>query len=93
MSISVDNQTKKVVIGNSCQRLQLFPDSAVLTGSLIWVKFDGENRTTAQFSLTLSLSRSQYPSAVTGDRVYVTGGVVEFGDGETTGNDPLPMEV
>jgi hypothetical protein len=68
-------------------------DSAVLAGSLTWVKLDSENRTTAQFSLTLSLSHSQYPSSEVGDRVYVTGSVVEYGDGETTGDGPLAMKV
>ena len=68
-------------------------DSAVLTGALTWVKLNGENRTTARFSLTLSLSHSQYPSAKVGDRVYVTGALVSYGDGETSGDNPLSMEV
>ena len=74
-------------------------DSAVLTGSLTWVKVDDENRTTARFSLTLSLSLSQYPTTITtpaavvGERVPVPGAVVKYGDGDTTGEEPMIMEV
>lgn len=67
-------------------------DVAVLTGSLTWVKIDDENRTTAKFSLTLTLSRSQYREVGVGDSVDVRGALVEFGDGETSGDAPLTME-
>ena len=68
-------------------------DSAVLTGTLTWVKVDSnESRTTAQFTLTLSLSHSQYPEASVGDGVEVRGALVKFGDGETNGDTPLLME-
>ena len=68
-------------------------DAAVLTGSLTWVKVDNESRTTARLLLTLTLSRSQYPEVSEGDTVYVSGAQVEFGDGETGGDTPLPMQV
>jgi subtilisin-like proprotein convertase family protein len=68
-------------------------DTAVLTGSLTWVKVDGESRTTARLLLTLTLSHSQYPEASEGDSVHVSGAQVEFGDGETGGDTLLPMQV
>ena len=63
-----------------------------MTGSLTWVKVDGESRTTARLLLTLTLSHSQYPEASEGDSVHVSGAQVEFGDGETGGDTPLPMQ-
>lgn len=68
-------------------------DTAVLTGSLSWVKVDDENRTTARLLLTLTLSHSQFPEAAVGDRVYVNGAQVDFGDGENTGGLPMELKV
>ena len=68
-------------------------DTAVLTGSLTWAKEDDENRTTARLFLSLTLALSQFPGASEGGRVYVTGALVDFGDGETSGDAPMPMEV
>ena len=78
---------------NCCVNWSVFADSSVLTGSLTWGKIDNENRTTARFSLTLSLSRSQFPTAAVGKSVFIAGAVVEYGDGETTGDNPMKMEV
>lgn len=64
----------------------------MLTGSLTWVKADDENRTMARFLLTLTLSHSQFPEASEGEVVHVTGALVDFGDGETSGESPLRMK-
>ncbi len=65
----------------------ILSDEAVLSGTLTWEKPSGYGRTTALFTLTLTLSLSQYPNATLGGVVLMPGGV-EFGDGDgsTGGN-------
>ena len=59
----------------------------------MWKKETDDSRTTARLLLTLSLTSSLFPNASVGGMVYVRGGVVDFGDGVTYGEEGLEMEV
>ena len=72
--------------------VQFGSDAAILAGSLAWRKEEDGSRTTAQFTLSLTLALSFFPNATQGGTVLLNGGVLEFGDRETE-EQPLDMEV
>ena len=66
-------------------------DDAVLSGTFTW-KSVTTQRTTAQFSLVLTLSNQYYQNKRSGDPISLSGGHISFGDGQTVENIQLIVE-
>ena len=70
---------------------QSHPGDAVLSGSLSWRRVATPNRrTAAQFTLTLTLALTQYPSAAIGDEILLPG---RFYYGDDSSISHLTLEV